>query len=107
MGSGAKNCEVDGKGGVGCRSLPASRSDPSGLGRAEAFGNSLEDSVSSRFPSQSSLGGSPAPSARSLSATYAAFPSTGVEWKDKENGKCGDPSLRVIRDAGLATQPIH
>jgi hypothetical protein len=29
----------------------ASRSDPSGLCQAEAFGNSLADSVSFRFPS--------------------------------------------------------
>ena len=34
----------------------ASRSDPSGLCRAEAFGNSFEDSVSFRFPSPQSLG---------------------------------------------------
>ncbi len=37
----------------------ASRSDPSGLCRAEAFGNSFEDSVSFRFPSPQSLGVSP------------------------------------------------
>ncbi len=34
-----------------------SRSDPFGLSQAEAFGNSLEDSVSSRFPSWLSLDG--------------------------------------------------
>jgi hypothetical protein len=37
----------------------ASRSDPSGLCLAEAFGNSFEDSVSFRFPSRQSLGVSP------------------------------------------------
>ena len=36
-----------------------SRSDPIGLSQAEAFGNSLADSVSFRFPSRLSLGGSP------------------------------------------------
>ena len=37
----------------------ASRSDPFGLCLAEAFGNSLEDSVSFRFPSRQGLDGSP------------------------------------------------
>jgi hypothetical protein len=35
------------------------RSDPFGLSQVEAFGNSLEDSVSFRFPSWLSLAGSP------------------------------------------------
>ena len=39
--------------------LPASQSDPSGVDRVEAFGNSLADSVSFRFPSRSTLGGAP------------------------------------------------
>gem|GEM_PF-3302102 len=38
-----------------------SRSDPFGLSQVEAFGNSLADSVSFRFPSWLSLDGSPAP----------------------------------------------
>src|SRR5881397_300001 len=38
----------------------ASRSDPSGLCPVEAFGNSLADSVSFRFPSWQSHGGCPA-----------------------------------------------
>ncbi len=42
----------------------ASRSDPSGLCRAEAYGNSFADSVSFRFPSRQSLGGSPASPAK-------------------------------------------
>lgn len=42
-----------------------SRSDPSGLCRAESFGNSLADSVSFRFPSRQSLGGCPAPPVKS------------------------------------------
>jgi len=37
----------------------ASRSDPFGLGFVEAFGNSLADSVSFRFPSIPSLDGPP------------------------------------------------
>lgn len=37
----------------------ASRIDPIGLSQAEAFGNSLEDSVSFRFPSWLSLDGTP------------------------------------------------
>lgn len=41
------------------RCLRASRNDPSGFRQAEAFGNSLADSVSFRFPSWRSLGGSP------------------------------------------------
>ncbi len=36
-----------------------SRSDPIGLSQAEAFGNSLADSVSFRFPSWLSLDGAP------------------------------------------------
>jgi len=36
-----------------------SRSDPFGLSQAEAFGNSLADSVSFRFPSWLSLDGAP------------------------------------------------
>ena len=39
--------------------LPASQSDPSGVDRMEAFGNSLADSVSFRFPFRSTLGGAP------------------------------------------------
>lgn len=39
--------------------LPASQSDPSGVGRREAFGNSLADSVSFRFPFRSTLDGAP------------------------------------------------
>ena len=41
------------------RSRPTSRSDPIGLSQAEAFGNSLADSVSFRFPSWLSLDGAP------------------------------------------------
>jgi len=36
-----------------------SQSDPIGLSQAEAFGNSLADSVSFRFPSWLSLDGAP------------------------------------------------
>jgi hypothetical protein len=36
----------------------ASRSDSSGLSRAEAFGNSFEDAVSLRFPPRLSVDGS-------------------------------------------------
>lgn len=36
-----------------------SRSDPFGLCEAEAFGNSLADSVSFRFPSSQNLDGTP------------------------------------------------
>jgi hypothetical protein len=39
--------------------LSASQSDPSGVDRMEAFGNSLADSVSFRFPFRSTLGGAP------------------------------------------------
>jgi len=44
----------------------ASRSDPFGLGFVEAFGNSLADPVSFRFPSKPSLDGAPL-----LSADFA------------------------------------
>jgi hypothetical protein len=37
----------------------ASRNGPFGLCQAEAFGNSLADSVSFRFPSRQSLDGHP------------------------------------------------
>jgi hypothetical protein len=40
-------------------SLLTSQNDPLGLSQVEAFGNSLEDSVSFRFPSWLSLAGSP------------------------------------------------
>jgi hypothetical protein len=36
-----------------------SRSNPFGISQAEAFGNSLEDSVSFRFPTWLNLDGSP------------------------------------------------
>ena len=39
--------------------LRVTKNDPSGLYQVEAFGNSLADSVSFRFPSWQSLGGSP------------------------------------------------
>ena len=39
--------------------LPASQSDPSGVDRMEAFGNSLAGSVSFRFPFRSTLVGAP------------------------------------------------
>ncbi|MFY4729039.1 hypothetical protein, partial [Nitrospira sp. BLG_2] len=50
----------------------ASRSDPSGLRPAEAFGNSLADSVSFRFPASPSLGGCPAPSANFAHRSYGS-----------------------------------
>ena len=53
-----------------------SQSDPSGPCRAEAFGNSLEDSVSFRFPSQQSLGRSPVLPVKSL--LIASHP---LEWE--------------------------
>lgn len=39
--------------------LRAPKNDPSGLYQGEVFGNALEDSVSFRFPSWQSPGGSP------------------------------------------------
>src|SRR5437870_12175984 len=49
------------RGGEEINRFRASRVDPSGLCRAEPFGNSFEDSVSFRFPSRQRLGGFPAP----------------------------------------------
>ena len=51
----------------------ASRRDPFGLGLAEAFGNSLADSVSFRFPSRPSLGGSPLLRPTSLTKAWLRY----------------------------------
>jgi hypothetical protein len=47
---------------------PCLRSDPFGFRRAEAIGNSLEDSVSFRFPSRRNLEGGPGSPAKFASS---------------------------------------
>lgn len=62
----------------------ASRSDPFGLGFAEAFGNSLGDSVSFRFPSKPSLDGPPLLPADCAQSVMTSLCSEGGEVK----GRC-------------------
>ena len=63
------------EGGCARLTLPCLRSDPFGFQRAEAFGNSLGDSVSFRFPSRQNLEGPPA-----SPAMFASSPAHPAEW---------------------------